>query len=222
MADPEPMDDFQAAWHRLHPNSHPVFHRLKDAPGWNMTRFHALPGGHTVAATNNQLRDMLARLNRIATATLGDGAPCYLMMLRSGNENQVWRTRMDRMTRIHGLRPGWQFFSAGDKLTYTVWWTRVAWQSEAFNRLLLHIYRRDLMGVLFMNCDTGAVFNPYDAGADVSQPTPQELIALISQFYGWMSDETGFIRFNPAQMQGVRFEVTPSCAAAINRVIQKR
>ena len=77
------------------------------------------------------------------------------------------------------------------------------------------------MGVLFMNCDTGAVFNPYDAGADVSQPTPQELIALISQFYGWMDPETGFIRFNPAQMQGVKFEVTPSCAAAINRVIRR-
>jgi hypothetical protein len=71
-----------------------------------------------------------------------------------------------------------------------------------------------------MNKEHGSVFRPYDAGADISQPTPEALIARISSFYGWMpQDGKGFITFNQAQMATSKFQVTKSCAEAINRVI---
>jgi hypothetical protein len=221
MAEPQLMDEFQTAWHRFHPGPHPVTHRLREATGLNMTKFHLLPGRHITATTSGELRDLLERFNRVATATLGEGAPCYLMTLRSPNENRASRALMQRFVRRFGLQAGWQFYSVADKLVYTVWWGEVTWKSNGFNRLLLHIYRQDVFGVLLMNRDTGALFCPYDSGANVAAPTPQALIGLISQFYGWMPEETGFIHFNPAQMQGVKFEVTPSCAAAINRVIKR-
>jgi len=214
------MDDFQATWHRFHRNSHPVSHMLKKAEGWNLTRFHLLPAANTVAQTTAQLRALLERFNHVATATLGEDAPCYLMVLRSPNENKTARARLQRFVHRFGMQPGWQFFSTSDALAYTVWWTPVTWRAGAFNRLLLHVYRQDVFGVLLINRETGAVFAPYDSGADVSAPTPQDLIGLISQFYGWMPEKTGYIRFDPAQMKGVKFQVTPSCAEAINRVIK--
>ena len=214
------MDEFQQAWHRFHANSFPIGHLLKDSEGWNLTRFHLLPGGHTTARTSEQLRDLLMRFNTVATATLGEDAPCFIMALQSANENKPHRARMERLKRRFKLREGWQFFSTSDALAYTVWSGDISWRSGAFNRLLLHIYRQDLWDIIVMNKATGAVFYAYDSGADVSQATPQDLIALISKFYGWMpTNGNGFVQFNPAQMAGVKFQVTPSCAAAIKAAV---
>ena len=214
------MDEFQQAWLRFHPNTFPIGHWLRDGLGWNLTRFHLLPGGHTTAQTSGQLRDLLARFNTVATAALGEGSDCFVVALQSANENKVHRARMERLKRRFKLRQGWQFFSTSDTLAYTVWSGDITWTSGGFNRLLLHVYRQDLWDILIMNKATGAVFYPYDSGADVSQPTPQGLIALVSKFYGWMPvDGNGFLQFNPAQMAGVNFKVTPSCAAAIKAAV---
>lgn len=216
------MDEFQQVWHSFHPDTFPIGHLLKGGTGWNLTRFHLLPGGHTTAHTSAQLRGLLERFNTVATATLGEGSNCFIVALQSVNENKSHRARMERLKRRYKLRQGWQFFSTSDALAYTLWSGDVTWTRDGFNRLLLQVYRQDLWDIIFMNKATGAVFYAYEAGADVSQRTPQDLIALVSQFYGWMpTNGNGFLQFNPAQMTGVKFQVTPSCAAAINEVTRK-
>ncbi|ESQ86315.1 hypothetical protein AEAC466_03705 [Asticcacaulis sp. AC466] len=214
------MDRFQADWHRFHPNTHPVGHLLRQADGWNLTRFHLLPDNRKAAHDHAELRALLDRFNTVATAALGEGAPCHLVALQSPNQDKRHRARMERLKRRYGLTPGWEFHSTSDQLSYIVCAGEVTWTTNGFNRLLLHIYQTDFWDIMWMNRETGAIFRPYDAGADISQPTPNDLIARISTFYGWLpTGGMGFINFNQAQMATARFQVTKPCAEAIQRVI---
>jgi len=214
------MADFQEEWLTFHPGSQPVGHLLRHAAGWNLTRFHLLPDGRKAAFNHAELRALLERFNTVATAALGEGAPCWLVALQSPNQDKRHRARFERLKRRHGLVPGWEFHAPADKLTYQVCAGEVTWTHNGFNRVLLQVYQGELWDVVVMNRDTGAVFRPYDAGADISQPTPADLVARISSFYGWMPlNGNGFVMFNQAQMATSKFQVTKPCAEAIQKVI---
>ncbi len=212
--------DFQADWQRFHGNTQPVGHLLRNAEGWNLTRFHFLPDDRRLVADHDELRSLLERYNRVATATLGEDAPCWLMVLQSPNQDRRLGQRLERIKSRYGLQPGWSLFNATDNLSYQVCAGEITWRTDGFNRLLLHVYQTELWDVMWMNKESGAVFRPYDAGADISQPTPNDLIARISSFYGWMpTNGHGFIHFNAAQMATAKFQVTKPCAGAIQKVI---
>ncbi|MGA9659086.1 MAG: hypothetical protein WBQ60_08315 [Asticcacaulis sp.] len=214
------MPSFQVEWSRFHPNTHPLGHMLHYEGNWNMTRFHLLSGGRKQAASHDEVRDLLERYNAVATATLGENAPCYLVALQSPNQDKKHRLRMDRLKKRYRMTSDWEFFSTSDAMTYTVWTGDVVWTNNGFNRLLLHTYQTDFWDLLWVNKDNGAVFRPYDAGADISQPTPEALVERISSFYGWMPQNgNGFITFNQAQMKNPRFQVTKPCAEAMQKVI---
>ncbi len=214
------MDSFEADWQRFHANTQPVGHLLRDAEGWNLTRFHFLPNDRRLAADHDELRSLLERYNRVATTTLGEDAPCWLIILQSPNQDRRLGQRLERIKSRYNLQPGRSFFNVTDNLSYQVCAGEVTWRANAFNRLLLHVYQTELWDVMWMNRETGAVFRPYDAGADISQPTPNDLIVRISSFYGWMPfNGHGFIHFNAAQMATAKFQVTKPCAEAIQKVI---
>ncbi len=219
---PPGIDPFQAEWLRFHPNTHPIGHLLDQSAGWNMTRFHLLPGNAGRVATRAQLADLMRRFATLAAQVLAEGEQAWLITLSTPNADHKARARHGRLYRRFGLYPGWQFFSASDKLSYTVWAGVIDWHPRELVRLFLQIYHGDIWDVVFMNRHTGAVFRPYDCGAFVSRPTPQELMATIQACYGWLpQDGKGFLNFNPAQMKGVKFQVSKPCAEAINRAVKK-
>ena len=214
------MNDFQSLWQLHHGNAQPVGHLLCETEGWNLTRFHLLPEHRANAHNHDELRDLLMRYNLIAIETLGEGEPCVMIMLQTVNQNATQTARLERLKRRHRLEFVSSFYNERDNFTYAAYAGDSAWFYQRFNRELLDIYQHRLWDVIWMNTQSGAVFRPYDAGADVSQPTPQALMDMVSRHYGWMpTDGTGFLRFNPAQMQTAKFTVTKSCAEAIKKAV---
>ena len=214
------MNDFQSTWQGFHGDTQPVGHLLCEARGWNLVRFHLLPEHRANAHSHDELRDLLMRYHQIAVETIGDGEACFMIMLQTVNQNAAQTARLERLKRRHKLAFVASFYNERDNFTYAAFAGDSAWFYQRFNRELLDIYQHRLWDVIWMNKRTGAVFRPYDAGADVSQPTPQGLIDMVSRHYNWMpTDGTGFLRFNPAQMAETRFNVTPSCAQAIRKAL---
>lgn len=212
--------DFQQAWETFHGNDQPVGHLLENCAGWNLARFHLLPDSRANAHSHDELRALLMRYNRMAVAVLGDGEPCFMVMLQTVNQNATQTARLNRLKKRHGLRFSMSFHNASDKFAYAAYACRTAWFPRRFNRELLDIYQHRLWDVIWMNAGNGAVFRPYDAGADVSQPTPQALIDVVSRHYGWLpGDGTGFLHLNPAQMTGTQFSVPKACAEAIKKAV---
>lgn len=195
---------------------------LKDSQGWNLTRFHLLPQGRAAARDHLELRSLLDRYNALGDVALGQEQACWLIILKSPNEDARHSARRRRVQARYNMRPGWSFYSDSDRLSYEVQAAQVTWRAGHFNRLLLHIYQRRLWDIMWMNAATGAIFAPYEAGVEVSKPTPQGLMGVISAHYGWLpQDGQGFVNFNPAQMQGTSFRVTKPCSEAISRAITK-
>lgn len=215
------IDDFETNWRRFHPGRFPLGHMLRHADNWNGTRFHLLPDNRAAVASRAEFRALIERYNTMGTATLGADAQCWLVLVQSPNQDVKSRARMNRIKKRYDMQAGWQFFSATDNLSYTVWTAKVEWRENAFNRLLIQTYHQDIWDVLWMRASDGAIFYPYGSGVDVSQPTPQALIDLVSRYYGWLPvpGAGGYLKFNPKQMQDVRFEVSKPCADAINRLI---
>ncbi len=215
------MNVFQAAWQAFHGETQPVGHLLRDAPGWNLARFHLLPDGRANAHSHDELRSLLMRYNRMAVETLGDGEPCFMIMLQTVNQNAVQTARLERLKRRHHLEFATSFYSEADNFTYAAYAGDSAWFFTRFDRELLHIYQQQLWDVMWMNKRTGAVFRPYDAGVDVSGETPQALMDIVSRYYGWLpADGNGFLHFDPAQMKDAKFSVSKPCAEAIQRAIK--
>jgi len=215
------MDPFEADWRRFHPGRFPLGHLLRHAQGWNAVRFHLLPDNRAVVQSRAELRALIERYNKVGAASLGEDAECWLILLQSPNQDAKSRARMNRIKARYDMQPGWEFYSATDNLSYTIWSAKVRWQTDVFNRLFLQTYHQDIWDMLWMRASDGAVFYPYGSGADISQPTPQALVDLVAQYYGWLPvpGAGGYLRFDPKQMQTTRFQVPKSCAAAINRLV---
>lgn len=215
------MDLFEAAWRRFHPGRFPLGHLLRHTDGWNATRFHLLPENRATVTSRAELRALIERYNKMGTAVLGDDSPCWLIVVQSPNQDLKSRARMNRIKARHGMQAGWQFYSATDNLSYTIWSAEVPWKPDTFNRLFLQTYHQDIWDVLWMRQSDGAVFYPYNAGVDVSQPNPQALIDLIARYYGWLPvpGAGGYLKFDPRQMQGVKFQVPKACADAIKSLL---
>lgn len=211
------MNSFTAAWQGFHGDDQPVGHLMHKYPGWNMTRFHFLPGNRVRADTTEERHQLFVRYERMAMEILGEGQPCYMMLLQKTDEDT---RRLERLKRRHGMTPAMSFCNDEERLNYVVHACESAWFPQRFTRELIAIDRQRIGDVMWMNRSNGAIYRPCDAGACVTQPTPQALIDLISRYYGWLpTNGGGFLNFNAAQMQGTRFSVTPACAEAIRKAI---
>ncbi len=222
------MDSFQALWQKFHPDAVPVGSTLAANGTWNLTRFHLLPNGRDAALSRAEFRGLLDRFNILLTEILGETQPVWLIVPdRSAPEwAPAWpvdaaaRARFFRLQSRYKLQTRWDYYSADDKAVYKIEAGEITWRSHGFDRLLLQIYHEQIADIVLMNAKTGAVVAPYTAGVFVSQPTPVDLMNVVSQYYGWMpQDGTGLLRFNPAQMREGNFQVSKACAAAIQRAV---
>ncbi len=222
------MDSFQTLWQRFHPDAVPVGHTLENNGTWNLTRFHLLPNGRDGWVSRVEYRGLISRFNHLATEILDAGAPVWLILPeRSAPDwappeavDPAAKKRIHRLKNRFGLTPRWDYYSADDKAIYTISAGEITWPEGGIARLFVDIHNERLSDIVLMNADTGAVVAPYGAGVYVSQPTPEALMALISNYYGWLpQDGKGVLRFNPAQMKKSSFQMSKSCAAAIQRAL---
>jgi hypothetical protein len=222
------MDSFQTLWTRFHPDAVPVGHTLEKNGTWNLTRFHLLPNGRDGTVSRQEYRQLIHRFNQLANDVLDEGAPVWLILPeRSAPDwapaeatDRKQEDRLHRLKRRFGLTKAWEYYSADDKCVYSISAGEFTWPEGGSARLFLDVHNERLKDIVLMNADTGAVIAPYTAGVYVSQPTPEALMALISNYYGWLpQDGTGLLRFNPAQTTKSSFQMSKSAAAAIQRAL---
>jgi hypothetical protein len=223
----KPIDPFHAEWQRFHPDSVPVGGSLRDGGTWNVARFHLLPHGRTVTVSRGDYRSLIDRFRIMATEILGEGGKAWLVAPdptgpdgQPLNSTPKSRARFHRFKQRYGLTTRWQFYSTADGCIYNVEAGPITWHEESLARLFVDVYHQRLINVLLMNAETGAVVAPYETGVFVSQPTPEALMALVDRYHGWLPvTGDGTLRFDPAQMKSGNFQVSKSCAAAIQKAL---
>lgn len=192
---------FEAAWNHFHSGHVPVAHVMRHAKLQHWQRFHSLPASKQYPDTKDEMRTVIARANAMAYAVLGR-EDAWLVTYSFEDDHVIepppdadirrWIKKWDatqkrRLQRYAMLPTGMTFHDDEDNGSWVIHAASVRWGDRRFVQLLREIALDAAQSSwLWMSNRTGAVFAPYDGGADVFLPTAQEVDQLRSRWRDWL------------------------------------
>lgn len=176
---------FAHSWAQWYPDATPFGYELRWAYPDRWLRIHNLPLSKRRPDTPAECQEVLVRQNAAATDVLGTSAPCWLIGYDYTEasvlpNNHPMASVLGRVP-ILCLPPddpestGTSLFGAG-----------VVWLPGRFDPILLEV-ARDKLRALWVAIDSGAVFAPYDGGADLFYPTEWQRDAAHGRHQAWLS-----------------------------------
>lgn len=181
------MSEFASKWTRFHPLGPPIAHILRNAEPKTWVRFHSLPLSKRYATSKREKWTVLERANKLASNILGENSPCWLVQVEydyggAANDLDVYGT-------IAKYRLSFEFKlpSLEDECDYRVYVGPVVWSAGAFDDIITKVADDEVHQVMWVSVATGAVFAPYDGGADLFVPTASEVAKLKGEFSDWLS-----------------------------------
>jgi hypothetical protein len=171
------MGEFETVWNRFHPGCLPLRDNIVCSDACHWVRFHALPASKRYADTDEERRIILARMNALAMKVLGENVPCWMV-----EASTVHASPCDN---LHGLT--FLYRRHVDEIDLNFCSGLTAWQMGRFDTLLGEIADDRGPVTLWMSVQNGAVFSPYDGGADLFLPTEIDRARLVHAFGDWLS-----------------------------------
>lgn len=160
-------------------------------PGYDMAwqlRVHSLPEAKRYADTEAEYEEILARHNAAATAVLGEGTQCVLLVgLWPPNDLAVEANRLPDL-------PGVMFVELSDMPpsrdpdsgTVPFHAAEVVWRRGAFDDVIRDVADEKLPIIVFANLRQATAYKPYDGGADLICESPSQLANLSKEFESWL------------------------------------
>jgi hypothetical protein len=156
--------------------------RVELADRW--LRIHSLPDAKRYATNEAEYAEVLHRQNTVGTYALGEGAECDLYVTRYGDGTDS--IRAEKFSPLASLVH--VFTATDDDEQLQFFSTRIVWQRNSFNDLILAVADDRADHTLFANTRTGSIYAPYDGGADLFMPTSEAVAAAREQFRNWLSE----------------------------------
>jgi hypothetical protein len=179
------VDAFELDWRTFHPNTPPASWVMRQTPGENWVRFHALPESKRYAETDHERAIIIARMTELAGHVLGEGQECWLVGLGYLDDEGD----LNHKDPLPGLpaAPSFEFTDGDDgTLRILAFGVSSCWRSGAHETVLLQIASNETRG-LWMSKADGSVFAPYDGGADLFLPSKSKVLELRERFSDWLS-----------------------------------
>lgn len=177
-------------WKVLYPDVPPMGHLLRRLCGERWLRVHSLPQGKRYAETDDEKAEMLLRHTTVVQRIFGKGQPIYIILAATFDPDQ------DEVLRVFGFRsvPEWAKDNSykedlHDELeAFTFYVAKAAWNPKDFNELFLRIANDELDPILFVSPESGAVYSPYDGGADLIFDAGEARDKAKEEYSAWLSD----------------------------------
>lgn len=177
--------EFRARWQAWYPDTAPHGYEMRASHPDRWLRIHSLPGSKRYPESDADRAILLERHNAVATEAL-HGAPSVLL---GYDYYGVYQFPAHHLLRawVVDAPPVLRIAPDDDEADATsVFEGRIDWVPGAMDELLLHV-ADDRIRLLLLNWDTGAVYAPYDGGADLFWPTPAECRIARQRFGAWLS-----------------------------------
>jgi hypothetical protein len=166
----------------------PTGHLCRSALHDRWLRIHSLPDSKRYAETELERIEILRRNNEVATATLGEMAPCVLFITRftpgfDETEINSWLPTPLSFSSIAELqRP-----ESDEEDEINIFAAEIQWRHGGFNSLLTAVADDLAYHVLFANLSRGTAYHPYDGGADLFLESPASVVAEKKKWSSWLS-----------------------------------
>ena len=186
------MASFETEWNQRYGEYRPVGFALRAGGAKNWVRFHALPGSKRYAETKAERAVVLARMNTVAMAVLGN-ASCWIVQTtyrdleaETDEVENLWPPAATLDLPVAFRFDGSDGEACGEGL-WTVHASEGRWETGQFDRILEAIADDTAASTLWMSRSTGAVFAPYDGGVDLFLPMAAEVAHLKGRYAAWLS-----------------------------------
>lgn len=184
--------DFATLWDRWYPEAPPIGFVLRDIYPERWLRIHSLPHGLRYPTSGWQQAELIRRHSAVATDVLGEGARFAFLLLRScaGPESvgvgQRAGITAGELPDALSLSPHlWDDHSGYFGEPMGLVGAEVLWQPGDFIGFIVAVANDRVRGVL-ANLSTGAVYAPYDGGADLFFATEVERDLARARHAAWV------------------------------------
>jgi hypothetical protein len=179
------MQSFEGHWRKFYPNAQgPTGWMMRRSGAVHWLRFHSLPQSKRYAETEAERRVLLARQNALAYAVLGH-SDCWLVQTC-----WVAASQEQKPSPNYPFEFSFEFLADegdDDDHPWKVYASAQTWGRGTFDNLLLAIANDDIRDTIWLSCETGAVFAPYDGGVDLFLPTQSQIETLKAEHRDWLS-----------------------------------
>ena len=177
--DPLPAN-FLETWTEWFPDAPPVGFLLREAEPDRWLRIHSLPGSRRHPESGWDHAELLRRHNAVATDLLGEGAACGVVLFdvcdpqRSSALGARAGLTEAELPRVASLPPDlWDEDDGVFTEPVCLFGGSTVWRTGAFDAFIAAVADARVSG-MFAAFETGAVYAPYDGGADLFFPTTWE------------------------------------------------
>ena len=187
---------FELFWKQRFGEVPPLGHELREAFTHRWFRIHSLPGSKRYAEAAEEYETMLMRHAAVADAVLGPGAVCWLSLFVSDFPDEpaliapqrADAAKLGLAEAYTGLDHGAYRPGEDGPVPFRVFAGQSIWDSASFTPWLRAVADDDIDGLIWTNAMTGAVYAPYDGGADLILPSAEDRVKFAKQFQFWRSD----------------------------------
>lgn len=191
------VDELDKLWARRFGAASPVAWTLRTRFCDRWVRFHSLPGGKRYPDGSAEQEQCLLRHNALLTGLIGPGQRAFVITAAySGRADEARRT--PELLRLHGDAEVWRVVAMHDPQDMEdapsylhLSASECVWQAGCLDPLLRLISDDQVADVMIVACHSGAVYHPYDGGADVITPSTAARDRLRQAHREWLSDHRG-------------------------------
>ena len=181
------MSSFADTWYAHFGDTRPEGHVLREVYADRWLRIHSLPEGQRYPESLEDRSVLLNRHNAVVAALVGE-EPAWLVAL-SWEQTEALPLGHPLFPWIGLTPPAVRLGPEEDDEELpglTVFAALVQWHASDFEAALLEV-AEDRLRFLLMSAATGAVWAPYDGGADLIFPSEWERDIAALQFGAWKS-----------------------------------
>ncbi|MER5705101.1 hypothetical protein ABT023_24560 [Micromonospora sp. NPDC002296] len=180
-------------WEQSWPECPPFGHWLGGHYPDRWVRFHSLPGSKRYPDNENEYTIVLDR-HYTTLSELGPGAALLVVTSEWTESPASTPQRWPRRSEVAPSAWHWQTLledpeEAPEYRSYTQLHAEtIPWRPGTIDVLLRAVADYELANVLLAPTDLRWLYHPYDGGADVILPTPEQRDALKAQHQDWLSE----------------------------------
>jgi len=168
--------EFRRDWARFHPTCLPVGWMLRGRADLPWVRFHALPGSKRYASNQAERKIILSRAYALGDTLLGVNQCCWAVEAETDDPSAPSEIALSGTETDDPDDPTWYFYARRER-----------WQAGMYDAKLLAIADDKPRRAIWMRCDDGAVFAPYDGGFDLFPTSWEAASQFKAEWPDWLS-----------------------------------
>lgn len=169
--------EFRRDWAQYHSTCLPLGWMLRGRVGLPWVRFHALPDSKRYADDQAERNIVLSRAHALGDWLLGVDRCCWMIEAETGNPTAPSEVAQSGAETADPDDPVWSFYARRER-----------WRMGTYDAKLLSIADDEPRRAIWMSCDNGVVFAPYDGGFDLFPTSWEAVSQLKAKWPDWLSD----------------------------------